>query len=94
MAEIGFIGMGNMGSAILNGLLKVYSPENMIFSSARREKMEAVTARTKVKHADSNRECAEAVKYLILAVKPQYFEAVFSEIRRSEERRVGKECRL
>ena len=39
MAEIGFIGMGNMGSAILNGLLKVYSPENMIFSSARREKM-------------------------------------------------------
>ena len=81
MAEIGFIGMGNMGSAILNGLLKVYSPENMIFSSARREKMEAVTARTRVKHADSNRECAEAVKYLILAVKPQYFEAVFSEIR-------------
>ena len=55
MAEIGFIGMGNMGSAILNGLLKVYSPENMIFSSARWEKMEAVTARTKVNHADSNR---------------------------------------
>ena len=26
-------------------------------------------------------ECAKAVKYLILAVKPQYFDAVFSEIR-------------
>ena len=43
--------------------------------------MEAVTARTKVPHAGSNRECAKAVKYLILAVKPQYFDAVFSEIR-------------
>ena len=32
-------------------------------------------------HAGSNRECAKAVKYLILAVKPQYFDAVFSEIR-------------
>ena len=53
----------------------------MIFSAARQDKMEAVTARTKVPHACSNRECAEAVKYLILAVKPQYFDAVFSEIR-------------
>ena len=40
-----------------------------------------MTARTKVPHAGSNRECAKAVKYLILAVKPQYFDAVFSEIR-------------
>ena len=81
MVKIGFIGMGNMGNAILNGLLKTHGPEEMIFSAARQDKMEAVTVRTKVPHACSNRECAEAVKYLILAVKPQYFDAVFSEIR-------------
>ena len=81
MVKIGFIGMGNMGNAILNGLLKTHRPEDMIFSAAHQDKMEAVTARTKVPHAGSNRECAKAVKYLILAVKPQYFDAVFSEIR-------------
>ena len=46
MAEIGFIGMGNMGSAILNGLLRVYKPEDLLFTAAHKEKMEAVTAKT------------------------------------------------
>ena len=48
MVKIGFIGMGNMGNAILNGLLKTHRPEDMIFSAAHQDKMEAVTARTKV----------------------------------------------
>ena len=34
MAEIGFIGMGNMGTAILKGLLKTYAPEDLLFTSA------------------------------------------------------------
>ena len=72
MVKIGFIGMGNMGNAILNGLLKTHRPEDMIFSAAHQDKMEAVTARTKVPHAGSNRECAKAVKYLILAVTVSY----------------------
>ena len=41
MAKIGFIGMGNMGSAILNGLLRVYKPEDLLFTAAHKEKMEA-----------------------------------------------------
>ena len=48
MAKIGFIGMGNMGSAILNGLLRVYKPEDLLFTAAHKEKMEAVTAKTGV----------------------------------------------
>lgn len=81
MAEIGFIGMGNMGSAIMKGLLKVRGPEDMIFTAAHREKMEQVTLETKVEHAASNRDIAAQVKYLVLAVKPQYFDLVFGEIR-------------
>ena len=34
MAKIGFIGMGNMGAAIMSGLLKSYKPEDMIFTAA------------------------------------------------------------
>ena len=80
MAKIGFIGMGNMGSAILNGLLRVYKPEDLLFTAAHKEKMEAVTAKTGVVHAASNAECAKQSEYVILAVKPQYFETVFEEI--------------
>lgn len=81
MAKIGFIGMGNMGSAILNGLLKVYGPLDMVFTAAHKEKMEKVTTDTGVPHAVSNRECAAQARYLVLAVKPQYFDVVFGEIR-------------
>lgn len=81
MAKIGFIGMGNMGRAILNGLLKVYGPEEMVFTAAHQEKMAEVTAVTRVEHASSNQACAGQVKYLILAVKPQYFDEVFRDIR-------------
>ena len=77
MAKIGFIGMGNMGSAILNGLLRVYKPEDLLFTAAHKEKMEAVTAKTGVVHAASNAECAKQPENVILAVKPQYFETVF-----------------
>lgn len=81
MAKIGFIGMGNMGGAILGGLLKIHAPEAMIFTDALEEKMEEVTAKTGVPHAASNRECALQSEFLILAVKPQYFDPVFADIR-------------
>ena len=80
MAKIGFIGMGNMGSAILGGLLKRYDAKELLFTAAHREKMEEVTRRTGVPHGESNGDCAARCKYLILAVKPQYFETVFQEI--------------
>ena len=81
MAEIGFIGMGNMGLAILHGLLKTCEPGRFIFTAAHAEKMAAVTEATGVPHAESNRACAQSCKYLILAVKPQYFDVVFDEIK-------------
>lgn len=54
MAKIGFIGMGNMATAIMKGLLKEFSPEDMIFSSAHEEKMEKITRETGVPHVGSN----------------------------------------
>ena len=38
MAKIGFIGMGNMGSAILNGLLRVYKPEDLLLQQPTKKK--------------------------------------------------------
>ena len=81
MAKIGFIGMGNMGSAILNGLLRVYKPEDLLFTAAHKEKMEAVTEKTGVAHAASNAECVKESEYVILAVKPQFYEEVLNEVK-------------
>lgn len=81
MAKIGFIGMGNMGQAILKGLLRAGTPtQELLFTAAHEEKMEQVTRETGVAHAASNAACAQWAQYLILAVKPQYFDAVFAEI--------------
>lgn len=80
MAGIGFIGMGNMGYAILKGLLKVYPKEEILFTDANKERMEQVSQETGVRSVQSNAECANQVKYLVLAVKPQYYDPVLENI--------------
>ncbi len=80
MAKIGFIGMGNMGTAIMRGLLKTYRPEELLFTSAHEAKMQKITEETGVAHVSTATECAEQVKYLVLAVKPQVLPIIFKEL--------------
>ena len=81
MAKIVFIGMGNMGQSLLSGALKVFPKEDLIFNAKTKETKHKIYEETKVEYADSNAECANKCKYLILAVKPQYYEEVLKEIR-------------
>lgn len=80
MAKIGFIGMGNMGYAILKGLSKIYGKDEVIFTDVNKERMEQVTEETGAAHVDGNAECARQCEYLILAVKPQYYDPVLLSI--------------
>lgn len=79
--KFGFIGMGNMGYAILKGLLADYSPEEITFSERDGEKAEDIAARTGVMPARDNRACAAAAEYVILAVKPQQLDSVIGGIK-------------
>ena len=81
MAKIGFIGMGNMGSAILQGLLKLYRPEDLLFTDVNQERMETVKKQTGVDFVESNAECANQSRIVVLAVKPQYYDAVLKNIK-------------
>lgn len=81
MAEIGFIGMGNMGYALLKGVMKEFAPEKLIFTAKTQETRQRIHAKTEVVYAESNAECANSCKYLILAVKPQYYPIVLKQIR-------------
>jgi len=79
--KYGFIGMGNMGFAILKGLLSANPPEKLTFSEPDREKAEDICARTGVSASKDNKSCAAASGYVILAVKPQHLDSVIQEIR-------------
>lgn len=79
--KFGFIGMGNMGYAILKGLLTTYEPQQMIFTSKDNAQMARVSAETNVGSTRENNDCAAMAEYIILAVKPQHYDAVIREIR-------------
>lgn len=81
MAKIGIIGIGNMGFAILKGLLKTWGKEDMIFTDVNRDRCARITEELGVAHGESNAGCAGQSKYVVLAVKPQYFDPVLSDIR-------------
>ena len=81
MAKIGFIGMGNMGFAILQGLLKLYRPEELLFTDVNKERMETVKKQTGVDYVETNAECANQSHIVVLAVKPQYYDVVLKNIK-------------
>lgn len=80
MKKIGFIGMGNMGYAMLKGVLNVFDPDEILFYDVNSARMEQVSQETGVAHVESNAECANNVKYLVLAVKPQFYNQVLKNI--------------
>lgn len=81
MKKIAFIGMGNMAKAMLKGVEKIYSKEELIFSRKERKKREVFSKETGIEGAENNYFCAKAAKYVILAIKPQFFPMVLEEIR-------------
>jgi len=81
MGMIGFIGMGNMGSAIMKGLLAHgFGVEELLFADVNEAQREKITRETGVKSVSSNIECAGQAMYLVLAIKPQYYDGVLKEI--------------
>lgn len=80
MATIGFIGMGNIGYAILKSLLNVYSKEDITFTDLNRSRVAQIEQQTGVKAVADNKECAATSKFIVLAVKPQFYDAVLEDI--------------
>ncbi len=81
MAKIGFIGMGNMGGAILKGLLGSIEKKDLLFSCAHAEHGAAVEAETGAAYKKTNAEVAAEADVIVLAVKPVIFPKVLAEIK-------------
>ncbi len=81
--KIGFIGLGNMASAMIGGMLKAgeVQPE-MLVGSDKSEQMRATAAeKFGMEVLEDNGQVAEMVDVLFLAVKPIFFPDVMNDIR-------------
>lgn len=81
MLTIGFLGAGNMGSAILKGIAgsDLASQVKLFAYNPSAEKVDAL-AEYGVQKCTSEAETADSCKYLFLAVKPQKFDEVLPKI--------------
>ena len=79
--RLGFIGAGNMATAILDGVVaqSVFSAEDIIISNPHPEKLEHPKS-IGVQVTCCNCDVVEFSDIIILAVKPQMYEEVLSEI--------------
>ncbi len=80
--KIGFIGLGNMGSAILGGILKqgIAKAEDVIVTDKAPMAVKKAVEMLRVKAVATNVEVAQQADVLFLAVKPQIYELVIKEI--------------
>jgi len=81
--SIGFIGAGNMASALIKGLITsgLYNEDQIKASDNNREKVVAVSEQYGVEAFSANTEIVRSCQIVVLAVKPQVLRGVLQEIK-------------
>lgn len=81
--KIGFIGTGNMGSAMIGGMIskEKVSPDRIYISDRSSESLEKISSKWKGVHCTKrNRDIAEQADIIFIAVKPHIYSSVIKEI--------------
>ena len=81
--KLGFIGTGNMASAIMGGIIKnqIIPAEEIIGADLFAPGREKAKAQFGIHVTDSNKEVVEKADVIVLSVKPQFYADVIREIR-------------
>jgi pyrroline-5-carboxylate reductase len=79
--KIAFIGAGNMGEAIISGLIVSGSskPQNIICTDVRESRLDEIKSEYGVRVTANNMEAVEASDIIVYAVKPQIMATVLEE---------------
>lgn len=82
MMKVGFIGTGNMTSAIVKGIVASgqMPKENLYLSNRTPEKRDRLASETGATVCSSNEELVSTVDVVILAIKPNLFSTVLPEL--------------
>ena len=78
--SIGFIGAGNMGGAIMRGVISAYGDNAAVYAFDMDKDMLAALEKDGVKAMSSAADLCKACKYVVLAVKPQNFDDLMPQI--------------
>lgn len=81
--KIGFIGCGNMASAMIGGIINkgLYKAEEIIVSDALEESLVRAKENLGVVTTLDNKEVVEKAEIIVLSVKPQFYEIVIDQIK-------------
>ncbi len=81
MAQLGILGLGNMGEAIVAALLgSGFARKNLLAFELKKERAEAMAKRHQIDIAPSARDLAQEARYVLIAVKPQDAKALLGTI--------------
>lgn len=83
MALFGFIGVGNMGSALLKASYKTFGQEEIVYYDSSKEKCTLISDQLNLMPKINNLDVVNNCKYIVLAIKPQYFTDVLEELKGS-----------
>jgi len=80
--QVGFLGAGNMGEALIHGLLHGHlcKPEQIFCSDVRAERLKIIREKYGVRGTIHNTEVVKQSDIIILAVKPQIMKPVIEEV--------------
>ncbi len=83
--KIGFIGSGNMGRAMMQGIIESgkAKSDNIMTSDKSQSALDSVAEELGVQITTENQKVAEFADILFLSVKPQFYESVIQEIKDS-----------
>lgn len=81
--KLGFIGTGNMASAIISGVIKnnIFLANEIIGSDLLASGREKVKEQFEINVTESNKEVAILSEIIVLSVKPQFYADVIAEIK-------------
>ncbi len=81
--KIGFVGAGNMGEALIKGMLlsQSFGPQQLLASDKVSQRLNYLTETYKIKVFKKNSEVVRRSDVIILAVKPQNLEEALKEMR-------------
>lgn len=81
--KLGFIGCGNMASAIMGGIIKngLMEASDIIGADIFAPSREKVKENLGIQIAETNREVVEKAEIFVLSVKPQFYAEVIAEIK-------------
>jgi pyrroline-5-carboxylate reductase len=81
MYKFGFIGLGNMGYAIMKGLMSENSAEDFSFYDISAARAELIETELGIASSESMEDLVKNSKYIFLSVKPQIYRVVMESIK-------------